>query len=89
MEQLTLGQAAEKYAPNLGGLLAARSSQRQLDFKAGAEWQKEQYNGLITLMRQLLSAYTLRLPDTKQLLAGYTNEQAFDKLNKMLELIQD
>lgn len=54
-------------------------------FKAGAEWQKEQYKDLITLMRQLLGAYDLRYPEAQQLLVGYTNEEAFNKLNNLIE----
>lgn len=61
----------------------------KIGFKEGTEWKNEQYKDLIHLMRQLLSAYDIRYPHAKQLLVGYTNEQAFDKLNKMLELLQD
>ncbi len=43
MEQLTLEQAANKYAPNHGiGLQSDSAVEKQKSFKAGAEWQKEQ-----------------------------------------------
>jgi hypothetical protein len=57
-------------------------------FKAGAEWQKEQYKDLIFLMRQLLVAYEIRHPDDSQLLVGYTNTEAFEKISNELERLQ-
>ncbi len=90
MEQLTLEQAAESHSTHekspIGSRLYIYKSE---SFKAGAEWQKEQYKEVINLMRQLLAAYTFRLPDTKQLLAGYTNDEAFEKINNLLERLQD
>ena len=59
-----------------------------ISFKAGAKWQKEQDKELILLMRQLLRAYDLRYPDANNLLVGYTNAEAFDKIKKQLELLQ-
>lgn len=87
MEQLTLEQAATEYSLNC--FVNNPEISVKNVFIAGAEWQKEQHKEIITLVRQLISAYTFRLPDTKQLLVGYTNEQAFDKLNNMLELLHD
>lgn len=57
-------------------------------FIAGAEWQKEQYKEILNLYQQLLKAYTFRYSDAKQLLGGYTNEQAFDKLNRLIEQLE-
>lgn len=93
MEQLTIEQAAANHSRRacVNHVAFNRTAQEidNIAFQAGAEWQKEQHKEIITLMRQLISAYTFRLPDTKQLLVGYTNEQAFDKLNNMLELLHD
>lgn len=43
MEQLTLEQSATNYAP-----LNAQKKERDA-FKAGAKWQKEQYNRILQL----------------------------------------
>lgn len=87
MEQLTLEQAAQKHAlykaPVYGEHHAIEG------FKAGAEWQKEQYKELLHLYRQALGAYDIRYPDAKQLLAGYTNRELFNKINAHIERIQD
>lgn len=83
MEQLTLEQAASNHSNKFMSGTTAENS-----FKAGAEWQKEQYKELINLARQLLGAYDIRYPDAKQLLVGYTNEAAFLKFNQLLEQLQ-
>lgn len=92
MEQLTLEEAALIYAKMLypgASESNANYTRAKSDFIAGAKWQKEQSKELINLMRQLLSAYNFRLPDTKQLLVGYTNEQVFEKMNNLIERLQD
>lgn len=99
MGQLTLVEAAIHYHNDEYGNPRWRTSidltevqhanNIQTAFKAGAEWQKEQYKELINLARQLLGAYDIRYPNAKQLLAGYTNEAAFLKFNQLLEQLHD
>mgnify|MGYP001566571756 CR=1 FL=1 len=49
MDQLTLEQAARKYNPADSDELSAVE---RTAFKAGAEWQKEQYTRLIELIKE-------------------------------------
>jgi len=86
-DQLTLDQAATEYS--LDCFVNTPEISVKNAFKAGAEWEKEQTKELINLMRQLIVAYSYRHTDTKQLLVGYTNEQAIDKMNTLLERLQD
>jgi hypothetical protein len=83
MEQLTLEQSATNYAP-----LNAQKKERNA-FKAGAKWQYEQSKELINIMQQLLSAYDFRYPNEHQLLVGYTNTQAFEKINTLIQNLHD
>lgn len=91
INMLTLEQAAIHYAKMLYPS-ASESNVNYIrakeNFEAGAAWQKEQYKELINLARQLLGAYDIRYPDAKPLLAGYTNQQAFDKFNQLLDQLQ-
>lgn len=82
---ITMGEASIHYAVFEMELGAGPSD----SFVAGAKWQKEQSKELINLMRQLLAAYDFRYPDAKQLLAGYTNPKAFEKMNNLIEQLQD
>jgi hypothetical protein len=55
MEQLTLEQAANKFAPSIEGngfvecFNKLINETKQFGFKAGAEWQKEQYTRILQL----------------------------------------
>jgi len=93
MEQLTLEQAAGNHSRrSCVTHVELKRSAEEIDniaFQAGAEWQKEQYKELINLMRQLIAAYDFRYSNIKPLLVGYTNEQAFEKMNKLIERLQD
>lgn len=91
MGKLTLEQAAAHYAKMLypgASESNANYTGAKSYFISGAEWQKEQHKEIINLARQLLGAYNIRYPDAGQLLAGYTNEQAFEKFNQLLEQLQ-
>lgn len=93
MEQLTLEQAANNYAPNSGGFTASRAHQRQTDFKAGAEWQKEQYKEVINelnvnheLLLSLYKAIDFR-PDRLDLKS--IQQDLRDRMAKQLTLINN
>lgn len=69
MEQLTLEQAADKYAPDTGvGLSSDFAKGKQKAFKAGAEWHKEQ---LKARMQEVIN--TLESEFAKQLVENVTN----------------
>jgi hypothetical protein len=85
-----LNMAAEQHSTHDKSPVGSRLYIYKIEaFKAGAEWQKEQSKELINLMKQLIAAYDIRYPNAKQLLVGYTNEQAIDKMNTLLERLQD
>jgi len=52
--------------------------------KAGAQWQKEQDKEVLHLAYQLLHAFRFRHPNEGQLLAGWENNKAFDKIHSHL-----
>jgi len=53
-------------------------------FIAGAQWQKEQDKEVLLLAYQLLHAFRFRYPNEGQLLAGWENNKAFDKIHSHL-----
>lgn len=89
MEQLTPLQQELNREPNIPdhyteGEPYAYTDGYKTGFKDGTEWKKEQYKEPITIMRQLLAAYDIRYPDAKQLLVGYSDKEAFEKLDMLL-----
>jgi hypothetical protein len=93
MEQLTLEQEINRIpeVPDhyIEGEPDAYIEGWKVGMKEGAEWQKEQYKELLRIMEPLLTAYIFRYPDTDQLLAGYTNSEAINKIKMLHERIQD
>lgn len=81
MEQLTLEQAANKYAPDHGvGLQSDFAKDKQRAFKAGAEWKKEQYKPLKTASERALDYLSVKYPKEAEIL---------HELKSAIELLQD
>lgn len=91
MEYSELDKAAEIYScahykSPVGSRLYIYKSDA---FKAGSKWQYEQSKELINIMQRLLSAYDFRYPNECQLLVGYTNTEAFEKINTLIRQYHD
>lgn len=92
MEQLTLEQAADKYAPNPGvGLSSDFAKDKQKSFKAGAEWQKEQNKEMIAELKLnhefLLSLYKAIDIRSDMLDLKSIQQDLRDRMAKQLQLI--
>ncbi len=71
MEQLTLEQAADKYALFKAPVIGETTC--KLAFKAGAEWQKEQYKRVFELLKGI-AEWAGNLPDDKLITATGPND---------------
>lgn len=75
--------AAAEYAPYYYEGDTPQAMKREA-FKAGAQWQKEQDKEILNLANQLLAAFNFRYPKEGQLLVGWQNKKAFEKIQNHL-----
>jgi uncharacterized protein with von Willebrand factor type A (vWA) domain len=91
MEVLTLEKAAEKHSTHAESPVGSRLyTYKNEAFKAGVEWQKEQYKELkeaLELGCGYMKLYLKRMGQNPAL--GPEPGSALDKVNKAIERLQD